>query len=80
MQDVDGQAVLRRLKDDPITQDIPVIVLTGSTIIDDAKRQRVLALGAARFMSKPFSVGELMEEIEMVLGEVGRSQEGDDCE
>jgi PAS domain S-box-containing protein len=80
MQDVDGQAVLRRLKDDPVTQDIPVIVLTGSTIIDDAKRQRVLALGAARFMSKPFSVGELMEEIEMVLGEVGRPQGSDACE
>ena len=80
MRDVDGQAVLRRLKDDPVTRDIPVIVLTGSTIIDDAKRQRVLALGAARFMSKPFSVGELMEEIEMVLGEGGRSQGGEVCE
>ena len=80
MRDVDGQAVLRRLKDDPVTRDIPVIVLTGSTIIDDAKRQRVLALGAARFMSKPFGVGELMEEIEMVLGEGGQFQGGDVCE
>ena len=73
MQDLDGQTVLKRLKEDPVTQDVPVIVLTGSAIIDDAKRQRVLALGAARFMSKPFSVGDLMEEIEMVLGEGGRS-------
>jgi DNA-binding response OmpR family regulator len=50
------------------------VVLTGSTIIDDAKRQKVLALGAARFMSKPFSVDDLMEEIGLVLWEGGQSE------
>jgi PAS domain S-box-containing protein len=74
MQDLDGQAVLKRLKNDPGTRDIPVVVLTGSTIIDDAKRQKVLALGAARFMSKPFSVDDLMEEIGLVLWEGGQSE------
>jgi CheY-like chemotaxis protein len=78
MRDVDGQTVLKRLKNDPVTRDIPVIVLTGSTIIDDAKRQKVLALGAARFVSKPFSVEDLMQEIEMVLWEGGR-REGDNA-
>jgi DNA-binding response OmpR family regulator len=47
-------------------------VMTGSTVIDDAKRKKVLALGAARFMDKPFSVEELIEEIEMVVWEGGR--------
>jgi CheY-like chemotaxis protein len=74
MQDLDGQAVLKRLKNDPVTRDIPVVILTGSTIIDDAKRQKVLALGAARFMSKPFSVDYLMEEIGTVLWEDGQSE------
>ncbi len=77
VRDLDGHTVLKRLKDDPVTRDIPVVVMTGSTIIDDAKRQKVLALGAIRLMSKPFSVEELMEEIEMVLWEGGRSDEGD---
>ena len=72
IRDLDGQVVLKRLKSDPATRDIPVIVMTGSTIIDDVKRQRVLALGAARFMSKPFSVEDLIEEIEMVLWDGGR--------
>jgi CheY-like chemotaxis protein len=72
LQDLDGQLVLKRLKDDPITRDIPVMVVTGSTVINDANRQRVLALGAARLMSKPFSVGDLMEEVEMVLWEGSR--------
>jgi len=67
--DLDGHAVLRQLKDDPATQDIPVIMITGSVTVDDEKRQKVLSLGAARFMTKPFSVDELIEEIEMVLWE-----------
>ena len=58
-------------------RDIPVIVMTGSAIVDDASRQRVLALGATCFMSKPFSVEDLIEEIETVLWEGGR-HEGDD--
>lgn len=77
IQDMDGQAVLRRLKEDPLTRDIPVLVITGSAVIDSANRRKVLALGAARLMSKPFSVGELMEEIEMVLWKDGRR--GDVC-
>jgi len=67
MPDLDGQVVLQRLKKDPITQEIPVIVMTGSTIIDDAKRCKVLSLGANGLMSKPFSVQELVQEVEMAL-------------
>ncbi len=78
IRDLDGYAVLKRLKDNPVTRDIPVIVMTGSTVIDDAKRQKVLALGAARLMNKPFSVEELIEEIEMVLWE-GDQPEGDNA-
>ena len=71
LQDVDGYTVLKKLKDDPETQGIPVVVVTGSSVIDDAKRQKVLALGAASFMAKPFSVDGLIDEIETVLWENG---------
>ena len=74
--DLDGHTVLRQLKDDPTTQDIPVIVITGSVTVDDEKREKVLALGAARFMTKPFSVDELIEEVEMVLWEGGQLSDG----
>ncbi len=77
MQDTDGYTVLNQLKNDPGTQDIPVIVMTGSTIADDAKRQRALALGASCFMSKPFSVEDLIQEIETVLWEGGWVEESD---
>ncbi len=71
MPDLDGQVVLKRLRQDPITQDIPVIVMTGSTILDDAKRCKVLSMGANGLMSKPFSVHELVQEVEIVLSGSG---------
>ena len=71
MGDMDGYEILKKLKGDPTTQNIPVIMITGSTVIDDAKRQKVLALGAASFMAKPFSVEGLIDEIEAVLWENG---------
>jgi PAS domain S-box-containing protein len=75
LPDLDGYTVLKSLKEDSTTWDIPVIVMTGSAVVDDTKRRRVLALGAARFMSKPFSVEDLMEELETVLWEAGRARQ-----
>ena len=77
LRDLDGYAVLKRLKDNVPTQNIPVIVMTDDMASDDARREKVLALGAVRFMTKPVSVGELIEEIEMVLWEGSRSRPGD---
>jgi CheY-like chemotaxis protein len=48
---VDGHAVLRQLRGDPLWRDIPVVVLTSSRLERD--RERALALGARRFASKP---------------------------
>jgi len=73
LKDSDGCGVLKRLKSDPATRNTPVIVMTGSAVIDDAKRQKVTALGASRLMSKPFSIEELIEEIEGAVWGNGRS-------
>jgi DNA-binding response OmpR family regulator len=67
LPDLDGYAVLERLKHDSRLSDVPVIVMTGSETINDAKRKKVLALGAERFISKPFSVEALIEHIEMAM-------------
>lgn len=77
LRDLDGYAVLKRLKNNRATQDIPVIVMTASVAGDETKREKMLALGAARFMTKPFSVDELIKEVEMVLWESSRSRPGD---
>ncbi|HKQ63225.1 MAG TPA: ATP-binding protein [Candidatus Polarisedimenticolaceae bacterium] len=45
MPDLDGQEVLRRLKSDPSTRHIPVVVVT-SRVLDEAARLEVRALAA----------------------------------
>ena len=60
-----GFDVLRRLKEDPRTASIPVIVLTARTHPDE--RATGLRLGASRFLTKPFSTKALLEELEGVL-------------
>jgi DNA-binding response OmpR family regulator len=40
------------------------MVITGSLTDEELKRQKVLSLGAARFMTKPFAVDELVSEID----------------
>ncbi len=54
MPGIDGWTVLQRLKADPETQDIPVIMLT---MVDD--RNIGFALGAADYMTKPIDRARL---------------------
>ncbi len=64
---MDGYEVLRRLKGTAETADIPVMVITGSLTDEELKQQRLLSLGAARFMTKPFAVDELVYEIGVLV-------------
>jgi CheY-like chemotaxis protein len=57
----DGDYVLRRLKENPVTQDIPVIVLTGHR--DRALERTMYNLGAARFLIKPIAWDALWSEL-----------------
>jgi diguanylate cyclase (GGDEF)-like protein len=51
MPDMDGFAVCRRLKDDALTEQIPVVFLTASR--DEAIEERGLGEGASDFIAKP---------------------------
>ncbi len=65
---MDGYEVLQRLKSARDTADIPVMVITGSLTDEEVKQQRVLSLGASRFLTKPFAVDDLVAEIGHVMG------------
>jgi putative two-component system response regulator len=52
MPGMDGYAVLRRLRDNPATRDIPVIFATGLDSTED--EEKGLALGAVDYIAKPF--------------------------
>ena len=57
MPDVTGDEVMRRLKADPLTRNMPVIVTTAflsGTLVD-----RAIAVGAAEVLYKPFHLKSL---------------------
>jgi PAS domain S-box-containing protein len=60
---MDGLAVLQALKQEPATAAIPVITMTGSEGLNDGIRARVLSLGASDFVTKPFDLDMLIQEI-----------------
>ena len=62
----DGYEVLRELKTNPETKDIPVIMLTGKVYHDDI--QKGLDLEADDYVAKPFHSELILKRIENVLG------------
>jgi len=62
MPKVDGLEVCRRLKSNPQTADIRIIILTGHTHQND--RQRSFQVGADEFLEKPIHESALLERIE----------------
>lgn len=67
MSQMDGVEVLGRLKDDPLTACIPVVILTAKA--SGYERDRCTSLGAAAFMTKPFSMEELAETVDALMHE-----------
>ena len=53
MPDMDGFEIIKQLKEDEETKDIPVIFITGQT--DKKGEERCFRLGAADYITKPFS-------------------------
>jgi DNA-binding response OmpR family regulator len=63
----DGWEVCRRLKSDPTTRNIPIIMLTAAHAnVDDA--QIGLGLGADEYVAKPFVKAVLLYNVERLLG------------
>jgi two-component system cell cycle response regulator len=58
----DGFDVCRRLRVEPATQTLPVIIITAMD--DDGTRQKATEAGANAFFTKPFSPIALLKEIE----------------
>lgn len=65
MPKLDGYEVCRRLKSDPETRLIPVVLVTGLT--DTESRIRGLEVGADDFMSKPFIAPEMRARVASLL-------------
>jgi len=70
MPKIQGFEVLRRLKEDLDTRDIPVVVL--SNLGQDGDLQRALAAGAAGYLVKSnLSLANLLTRVTSILREIG---------
>src|SRR5438105_835957 len=65
LPEVDGLEVCRRLRSDPVTAGIPIIMLTAKS--DEVDRVVGLELGADDYVAKPFSPKELVARVRAVL-------------
>jgi CheY-like chemotaxis protein len=65
MPEMDGWETCTRLKSDPATESIPVILLTGTTDID--LTDHAMAVGACDVLTKPCSPDRLLGTIQRVL-------------
>src|SRR3989440_1183486 len=62
---IDGLEVCRRLRINPTTQDVPVLMLTAKGEVED--RVAGLKTGADDYLTKPFSFEELVARIQAIL-------------
>lgn len=62
---VDGWEATRRLKQNAVTRDIPIIALTAHAMA--GSREQALAVGCDEFDIKPVDFNRLMQKIELVL-------------
>jgi signal transduction histidine kinase len=68
MPEMDGFMLIRKIKGNENTKDIPFIFHTAS-FVSDEDRELGFSLGAARFLKKPLKPGELLGEIDSVRKE-----------
>ena len=71
LPDISGTEVCRKLRQEAATQDIPVVMLTAKG--DEIDRVVGFEVGADDYVSKPFSVRELMLRVRAIIR---RSQTG----
>jgi diguanylate cyclase (GGDEF)-like protein len=65
MPGLDGYALCKRIRDNPDTHDLPIVILSGVSEVD--AKITTIELGADDFITKPFDVRELRARINRIL-------------
>ena len=72
MHEMDGWEVLKLLKLDDQTRDVPVIILSAR--VEPKDKIRGLQEGAIDYVTKPFAVREILEKVAAILGSSAASR------
>ena len=67
MPDIGGVEVVEFVRSQDTLRTLPILIVT--TRGDEASRERVMAAGATRFMTKPFTPEGLIREVRTLLDE-----------
>lgn len=73
LPEIDGFEVIKALKEDPETKDIPILVVTARTIED---RIKAIKMGVEEYLIKPFTLRTLFEELDKILKTEEEKKEG----
>ena len=68
LPDIDGMALLQHLKSDARSSDIPVIAVSADAL--PAQITTALTSGAARYLTKPVSIEEVLEVLDELLSQL----------
>jgi DNA-binding response OmpR family regulator len=71
MPDIDGIALLQRLRATPDYLELPIVMLTASP--DERKRIQAIAAGANAYLNKIASPRELIDTVDALLQKASKS-------
>jgi two-component system chemotaxis response regulator CheY len=63
---MDGLKLVKRIRDDALHHDVPIVIITTEGGEED--RQRALALGANAYVQKPIQAPQLIVRVKELLG------------
>lgn len=75
MPGLDGYTVCRRLRSEPATARVPILIMSGTAIQVREMADRCIEVGANGWIQKPFVAKDLMEKIQGLLSEEGKRDE-----
>ncbi len=65
MPGLDGREVTRRLREQPATADLPIVICSALSRDDD--QWKAWSAGANSFVAKPFDIAALVDEVNVAL-------------
>ena len=71
LPDIDGYKVLRRIRANPLTAELPIVVVSAKT--QDADKLMAAQLGANGYLTKPYRRADLLNMIQACLPKPTRS-------